>query len=485
MIKNSDKINWEQCNSRRLAVQGALAWNGGIGKHFQNRYNCSIQNTLTYFDGKKTDYFFDKQHHEEFNKILDTSFDNPEFVTSMIPESIFTLEEIYQEIVDFLSNKDNDLAKFYKKVAEYHAYFYPRKWMAFRISKRIDLQVAKELRKIGKNQQEIEEILQILALPLKPNYVILEKMDLCRLAIKGYTEEDLRNHTKKYRHIPLFDFDHDPYTIEYFNAEINLLQNPKEELDKLEQEFNHRKEEYKKIIKELNPSLKLKNLITMMKHSAFFRDYADTIRQKLNYHLRGVYILLGEKVGLTLEEIALLTNDEIEHHLHENKAFDKEEIERRKQAFLLVQLKDEVSIISGEEAMKEAQRLQLYETVEPTTTIKGLTASNGKKVGFAKVVYTNKDLKNIKEGDIMVTTMTRQDFVPAMRKIQALVTDEGGIVSHAAIMARELELPCIVGTKHGTKQISDGDIILFEGSTGTVEILRKAENTLTPVAKSL
>jgi len=66
--------------------------------------------------------------------------------------------------------------------------------------------------------------------------------------------------------------------------------------------------------------------------------------------------------------------------------------------------------------------------------------------------------------------MTRQDFVPAMRKAKAIITDEGGIICHAAIIARELDTPCIVGAKIATQVLHDGDIVEVDANLGKIKI---------------
>ena len=73
----------------------------------------------------------------------------------------------------------------------------------------------------------------------------------------------------------------------------------------------------------------------------------------------------------------------------------------------------------------------------------------------------------------MVAAVTRQDFVPAMRKTKAIVTDEGGIICHTAIISRELGIPCIVGTKVATEILRDGDLIEVDANKGIVRVLKK------------
>lgn len=98
----------------------------------------------------------------------------------------------------------------------------------------------------------------------------------------------------------------------------------------------------------------------------------------------------------------------------------------------------------------------------------GLAASPGVATGEVKVVSGLGDLDKIKEGDIMVTVMTEPDMVPAMKRAGAIVTDEGGLTCHAAIVSRELGFPAVVGTKKGTKVLTDGMLITVDGSKGKV-----------------
>ena len=76
-------------------------------------------------------------------------------------------------------------------------------------------------------------------------------------------------------------------------------------------------------------------------------------------------------------------------------------------------------------------------------------------------------------GDIMVSPMTTPDFVPAMEKAAAFITDEGGIMCHAAIIAREMKKPCIIGTKIATDVLRDGDVVEVDAYSGIVRVITK------------
>lgn len=100
--------------------------------------------------------------------------------------------------------------------------------------------------------------------------------------------------------------------------------------------------------------------------------------------------------------------------------------------------------------------------------ITGCTASRGKAVGSVRIVQELADLDKVESGDVLVSTMTSPDYVPAMKKVVAIVTDEGGVTSHAAIVARELGIPCIVGTKVATKTLANGDKVEVNATDGKV-----------------
>ncbi|SNZ15176.1 phosphoenolpyruvate synthase [Natronoarchaeum philippinense] len=100
--------------------------------------------------------------------------------------------------------------------------------------------------------------------------------------------------------------------------------------------------------------------------------------------------------------------------------------------------------------------------------VQGLGASPGTATGRARIVDRLDHLDKVEEGDVLVTEMTTPDMVTAMKRAAGLVTDEGGMTSHAAIVSRELEVPAVVGTESGTAEIADGDRIHVDGEKGQV-----------------
>lgn len=128
-------------------------------------------------------------------------------------------------------------------------------------------------------------------------------------------------------------------------------------------------------------------------------------------------------------------------------------------------------------------------TADRVVMVKGLPASPGLTYGKAHVILDPADIDSFKEGEILVTTMTAPDWVPAMKKAKAIVTDAGGMTCHASIVSRELGIPCIVGTKsrshEATQSIQNGAMITVDASNGIVyegvleELVQKEEAPIT------
>lgn len=107
--------------------------------------------------------------------------------------------------------------------------------------------------------------------------------------------------------------------------------------------------------------------------------------------------------------------------------------------------------------------------------IHGLGSSPGRASGAARIVTKLDQLDKVEEGDIIITEMTTPDMVPAMKRASGIVTDEGGMTSHAAIVSRELGVPAVVGTSNATKVIEDGQQITIDGERGSVEAGKATE----------
>ncbi|KKS31645.1 phosphoenolpyruvate synthase [candidate division WWE3 bacterium RIFOXYB1_FULL_43_24] len=153
-------------------------------------------------------------------------------------------------------------------------------------------------------------------------------------------------------------------------------------------------------------------------------------------------------VGMKIEEHYKRPQD-IEYGIEDGKIY----IVQSRPVTTLVQKETEIAIETGNKAK---------------AILEGLAASPGVGVGKVKIVKKPSEINIVKEGDVLVAEMTNPDYVPAMKRASAIVTDLGGRTSHAAIVSRELGIPAIVGTSHATKILRVGELITVDGAEGKV-----------------
>jgi phosphohistidine swiveling domain-containing protein len=128
-----------------------------------------------------------------------------------------------------------------------------------------------------------------------------------------------------------------------------------------------------------------------------------------------------------------------------------------------------------EDGIKKLDDLVLKQNKNDASLIKGEIGNKGKIIGKIHIILRRDQFDEFKDGEILVTGMTRPEFVPLMKKASAIITDEGGITCHAAIVSRELDIPCIIGTKIATQVLKDGYLVEVDADEGIVRIISKKE----------
>lgn len=476
---------WQKYVTLRLAVQLAQAWNYGGGEVMQRAYGVSVGYMLVFRDAQKTEYYVDRRRYETYIAGLHRLLRDEVFLDTFHPEAQAQLESIWEqtraEFARGLSWRSNhEFAVLHQRfVVPLGAEFYARMWTVFNIAKPLEEVVVHFLQqRIGGSPDRVVKVLLALSTPLQPNDVLQERINLLRLASRRTMmgrldfNQQLLRHAAAYRHIPMFDIDHRPYSVDHFRRELRRVRDPRRELRQIEGLFTQHQKEFARQLTRLHPNRRMRKVLLFLKRNVFLRDHRDMIRQKLNLELRKYYREVGRRLDLTTTQVAAMTNSEIQHFLRSGQRFPKRVARQRERAFLLIQRGDQLQIFSGAEAISRAKQELGDRLVSDQQTVSGQIASLGRARGVVRIVYTNRDLPKVKKGDILVTTMTRQDFVPAMRRAAAIVTDEGGVTSHAAIISRELKIPCVVGTKVATQVFKDGDRVEVDATRG---IVRKIE----------
>lgn len=128
-----------------------------------------------------------------------------------------------------------------------------------------------------------------------------------------------------------------------------------------------------------------------------------------------------------------------------------------------------VTNFSGEKAKEIAARELGVSDYASLTEVKGRVAQVGVVTGKVRLILSEHQVENLLSGEILVTSMTDPNMVPAMKRAAAIVTDEGGITCHAAIVSRELGIPCVIGTKIATKVFKNGDLVEVDAKNGLVK----------------
>lgn len=267
--------------------------------------------------------------------------------------------------------------------------------------------------------------------------------------------------------------------IEILKNNLKLIKNPQEKIKEI---LNYKKN-INKDKKFLKNKLKLKKdtLLLLDKIAAmiFLKTYRKEFLIYSNYCFEPILRELGRRLGFSLSETRFITPQEFRKYLF-NKNYLTSEIKKQtqnrfKKGCISIAEKDKIKILTIENGKKFLKSIKKETKIE-VTQIQGNCAYPGKVKGVARVINLRKEVSKIKKGEILVSRATNPDLNIAMQKANAFVTDEGGITCHAAIVAREMKKPCVIGTKTATKLIKDGDLIEVDASQGLVTILKKSNN---------
>ena len=168
--------------------------------------------------------------------------------------------------------------------------------------------------------------------------------------------------------------------------------------------------------------------------------------------------------------------EEIKNAIFAQETISQESLDARAKAYYFEVKNGNVSFIEGIDA--ERKLVSLNKVDHEGDEIMGTIACKGKAKGKVTLLLWNDEnlhekMQNMPEGNILVAGQTRPFLMPAIRKASAIVTDEGGITSHAAIVSRELGVPCIIGTKIGTKVLQDGDVVEVDAEKGVIKLIER------------
>jgi len=209
-----------------------------------------------------------------------------------------------------------------------------------------------------------------------------------------------------------------------------------------------------------------KSFVQLADDFTFIQDCRKQVILKLN-HFYFLYLQeLAKRLQIDRENLLYLTPFELENILKNKEELISIAQTRQKGSLILLNkdgyaicLKDELSEINLDDFFKD------YSDVKE---VKGTSACIGVVKGVARIVLGSEQFANFQDDDILVTNQTTPDFVPLMKKAGAVIAEQGGVTSHAAIVSRELGVPCVVGVKDAMRIFEDGEEVEVDADSGIV-----------------
>ncbi len=233
-----------------------------------------------------------------------------------------------------------------------------------------------------------------------------------------------------------------------------------------------------------------KKLLRVLKHDArllreigwsrrFAWLLAESVDQSLESFARLIpfYKKIASTIGIPYHQWIHLTSDEILGSLQKGELVSNSPVQEREQGFVFCMGRGKARMAAG--AQGKALSDWIDQSIQPVplnaSELAGQPACPGVVRGIVRIALSAQESHALQTGEVLVCPMTSPDYLPAMKRAAAIVADEGGLLSHAAIISRELGKPCVIGTKHATHVLHNGDWIEVDAVSGTITILKKAK----------
>jgi phosphohistidine swiveling domain-containing protein len=213
-----------------------------------------------------------------------------------------------------------------------------------------------------------------------------------------------------------------------------------------------------------------------------FREKFSELFFERGKNFLGVVMALAEQQGIPVEDVLWYRKSEV-LDLVQGKKVSDESMTARKKACVFYEMQGEFVYHEGKTAEDFMERFGFFRSQIETKVFRGMVAHGAGTTVTGRVRIINSDYEHperavqkmsaMDKGMVLVSTTTAPDLMPALRKAAAIVTDVGGMLSHAGIVARELNIPCIVGTQNVSKQLKDGDLVEVDADNGVVRVIEK------------
>ncbi|MFA6514475.1 MAG: PEP-utilizing enzyme [Patescibacteria group bacterium] len=362
-----------------------------------------------------------------------------------------------------------------------------------KLSDRVKISLEKYLR----DKNDLETIFSKLTTSLGDTYLYKEQIavlnclvnwkkssDIWKIFVKSKKIDnlpkeiikDLNNLAKKFGWMQFYYDGQAAKADYYYDLVKRHKKNPEKELLSKKNEKVILKKWQAKIMSGLSRDL-IKQ-INALKDFSYIKELRKEVQiYRLNFAMQKWFQEAARRLYCTATLVKYLFPDEIELWLKKGNVPSVEELNKRYNCLAVLQVNGKETFCTGAKAMKFKELFFPIDTkISGDKELKGNTAYPGKIKGIVKIVNAKSDLEKFQEGDILVSFSTNPSLVPAMNKAAAIITNTGGVTCHAAIVARELKTPCIIGTKIATKVLHDGDLVEVDANRGIIRIIERTKN---------
>lgn len=325
------------------------------------------------------------------------------------------------------------------------------------------------------NKVGFQKAFSTLTAPLALTFYRQEQKDLLTILTlpKEKRDQALTSHQKKYYWILNSYAQAKELDRDYFKNELKKYEKDhyKKILDEIKKYPAFIRKNKRLIINNLKPNNNDKKLISLVETFSQLLDERKAMNFRSEHYLELFAQEFARRRDMSVDDLKYLLPGELAKVLtHVNYPV----IASRRDCFVLHCTDKNINHYTGQNAQTLANQFLRLTNINESM-IHGQVASVGESYyfrGTARIVLSIDEIDKVQEGDILIATMTSPDFVIGMKRAGAIVTDTGGMLSHAAIVSREFKKPCIVGTEIATKVIRDGDIVELHCGRGTVKIIK-------------
>lgn len=327
-----------------------------------------------------------------------------------------------------------------------------------------------------KNEKDFITAFEKLSAPERLSFYQEEELELLNLKKYEKTKDFdnlLEKHAQKYFWIRNSYFEQKELKEDYFKKILSGIPQVDARIKEIKNFPKKVISEKKSIIKKYKLNKKIIKTAKRLSYSIWWQDARKKQIFTSNYFIDLFLKEISKRKKISFLDLKFYWPIEISKLLKNNEKTSDKKISQRKKFVLVHYYKDILTYRTGEKERAIVEPF-LVKKIEKTGIIKGMVVSIGcgKVKGKVKILLTPRNVSKMNKGDILVAPMTSPDYIVAMKKAAAVITDEGGITSHAAIVSRELKIPCIVGTKIATKVLKDNDLVEVDARKGIVKKIK-------------